>query len=118
MSADDVTGNGHEPARQKVHMAFLVNGERQEVALAPHKTLLEVLREDMDLTGTKHGCELGECGTCTVLLDAVNFQSIYEYDGAVWRNFPIGSGGPDGPIAVCYHPPAGGDLGGLDGRRT
>jgi carbon-monoxide dehydrogenase small subunit len=46
-----------------------VNGERAEVAFAPHKTLLEVLREDLDLTGTKHGCELGECGTCTVLLD-------------------------------------------------
>src|SRR6266540_5435802 len=46
-----------------------VNGERAEVAFAPHKTLLEVLREDLNLTGTKHGCELGECGTCTVLLD-------------------------------------------------
>ncbi len=46
-----------------------VNGERQAVAFAPHKTLLEVLREDMQLTGTKHGCELGECGTCTVLVD-------------------------------------------------
>jgi len=46
-----------------------VNGEREEVAFLPHKTLLEVLREDMGLTGTKHGCELGECGTCTVLVD-------------------------------------------------
>src|SRR5438309_10972811 len=46
-----------------------VNGEPVEVAFAPHKTLLEVLREDLRLTGTKHGCELGECGTCTVLLD-------------------------------------------------
>jgi carbon-monoxide dehydrogenase small subunit len=48
-----------------------VNGERTEVAFAPHKTLLEVLREDLNLTGTKHGCELGECGTCTVLLDGI-----------------------------------------------
>jgi len=48
-----------------------VNGERTRVAFAPHKTLLEVLREDLGLTGTKHGCELGECGTCTVLLDDV-----------------------------------------------
>jgi carbon-monoxide dehydrogenase small subunit len=46
-----------------------VNGERVEVAFAPHKTLLEVLREDLRLTGTKHGCELGECGTCAVLVD-------------------------------------------------
>ena len=54
---------------KKVHMALHVNGETQEVAFAPHKTLLEVLREDMALTGTKHGCELGECGTCTVIVD-------------------------------------------------
>jgi aerobic-type carbon monoxide dehydrogenase small subunit (CoxS/CutS family) len=46
-----------------------VNGETQEVATEVNKTLLEVLREDMNLTGTKHGCELGECGTCTVLID-------------------------------------------------
>ncbi|PYO88890.1 MAG: (2Fe-2S)-binding protein [Gemmatimonadetes bacterium] len=53
----------------KVKIALSVNGEPAEVAFAPHKTLLEVLREDLGLTGTKHGCELGECGTCTVLLD-------------------------------------------------
>jgi aerobic-type carbon monoxide dehydrogenase small subunit (CoxS/CutS family) len=46
-----------------------LNGEPTPVAFASHKTLLEVLREDLGLTGTKHGCELGECGTCTVLLD-------------------------------------------------
>ncbi|WP_052888307.1 (2Fe-2S)-binding protein [Thermogemmatispora carboxidivorans] len=48
-----------------------VNGERYEVAVLPHRTLLEVLREDLGLIGTKHGCELGECGACTVLLDGV-----------------------------------------------
>jgi aerobic-type carbon monoxide dehydrogenase small subunit (CoxS/CutS family) len=53
----------------KAHMQFLCNGEQAEVAFAPYKTLLEVLREDMGLTGTKHGCELGECGTCAVLVD-------------------------------------------------
>ena len=53
----------------KTKIALEVNGEAVEVAFAPHKTLLEVLREDLGLTGTKHGCELGECGTCTVLLD-------------------------------------------------
>jgi carbon-monoxide dehydrogenase small subunit len=46
-----------------------VNGEPAEAAVAPYKTLLEVLREDLGLTGTKHGCELGECGACAVLVD-------------------------------------------------
>jgi carbon-monoxide dehydrogenase small subunit len=55
--------------RRKAHVGFHVNGEPVEVAFAPHKTLLEVLREDLALTGTKHGCELGECGTCAVLVD-------------------------------------------------
>jgi aerobic-type carbon monoxide dehydrogenase small subunit (CoxS/CutS family) len=55
--------------RAKAHVVFDVNGDRVEVAFAPHKTLLEVLREDLGLTGTKHGCELGECGTCAVLVD-------------------------------------------------
>src|SRR5450631_423142 len=53
--------------KQKAHISFVLNGESAEVAFAPHKTLLELLREDLGLTGTKHGCELGECGACTVL---------------------------------------------------
>jgi len=57
------------PVRGNVQMALVVNGERIEVSFAPYKTLLEVLREDLDLTGTKHGCELGECGACAVLVD-------------------------------------------------
>ena len=46
-----------------------VNGERRTVAFPTHHTLLEVLREECGLTGTKHGCELGECGACAVLVD-------------------------------------------------
>ena len=53
----------------KTRIQLTVNGEVHEVLVAVHKTLLEVLREDLGLTGTKHGCELGECGTCTVLVD-------------------------------------------------
>jgi len=58
-------------APTNVHLTLRVNGEAQEVSFAPYKTLLEVLREDMNLTGTKHGCELGECGACAVLVDGV-----------------------------------------------
>src|SRR5260370_4388082 len=54
---------------QHAHIRLTVNGEPTEVAFAPYKTLLEVLREDLNLPGTKHGCELGECGACAVLLD-------------------------------------------------
>jgi aerobic-type carbon monoxide dehydrogenase small subunit (CoxS/CutS family) len=53
----------------KLRVDLLVNGERHEALVPVHKTLLEVLREDLGLIGTKHGCELGECGTCTVLVN-------------------------------------------------
>jgi aerobic-type carbon monoxide dehydrogenase small subunit (CoxS/CutS family) len=54
---------------RKVRIGLTVNGEPAEALVASYKTLLEALREDFGLTGTKHGCELGECGACTVLLD-------------------------------------------------
>ena len=53
----------------KALVTLRVNGETHTVAAEPHHTLLEVLREELGLTGTKHGCELGECGACTVLVD-------------------------------------------------
>jgi carbon-monoxide dehydrogenase small subunit len=53
----------------KARISLAVNGEAHDLLVPVHKTLLEVLREDLGLTGTKHGCELGECGTCTVLVD-------------------------------------------------
>jgi aerobic-type carbon monoxide dehydrogenase small subunit (CoxS/CutS family) len=85
---------------QKVVLPLLVNGETQEVAFAPHKTLLEVLREDMGLMGTKHGCELGECGTCTVLVDGVPVLSCLllglECDGRAITTVE-GLDGPSGP---------------------
>ena len=52
-----------------VHLKMRVNGEDAEVSFPSYKTLLEVLREELALTGTKHGCELGECGACAVLVD-------------------------------------------------
>src|SRR4051812_12259423 len=53
----------------RARLRLQVNGEERDVLAPVHHTLLEVLREELALTGTKHGCELGECGTCTVLLD-------------------------------------------------
>ena len=54
---------------KKADLNLRVNGEEHSFSFAPYKTLLEVLREDLGLTGTKHGCELGECGACAVLVD-------------------------------------------------
>lgn len=54
---------------------FTVNGEPVEVAVTPNRTLLQVLREDLGLTGTKHGCGLGDCGACTVIMDGVPVNS-------------------------------------------
>ena len=64
------------PEPQKAHILLRVNGEPVEVAFAPHKTLLEVLREDLGLTGTKHGCELGECGSCTFFFFFADFITV------------------------------------------
>jgi carbon-monoxide dehydrogenase small subunit len=54
---------------QRLPLVLNVNGEQHDLYIPVHKTLLEVLREDLDLTGTKHGCELGECGACAILVD-------------------------------------------------
>jgi len=53
----------------KIPLKLRVNGDEHELVAPVQKTLLEVLREELDLTGTKHGCELGECGACAVLVD-------------------------------------------------
>jgi aerobic-type carbon monoxide dehydrogenase small subunit (CoxS/CutS family) len=50
-------------------IALNVNGEKYQLEIEPHKTLLEVLREELDLTGAKEGCGLGSCGACTVLIE-------------------------------------------------
>jgi aerobic-type carbon monoxide dehydrogenase small subunit (CoxS/CutS family) len=56
-------------SQKTAHIRITLNGEPTDVSFASYKTLLEILREDLGHTGTKHGCELGECGACAVLLD-------------------------------------------------
>ncbi len=89
----------------KVLATFRVNGEPHELAFPPHKTLLEVLREEMGLTGTKHGCELGECGTCTVQVDGTPILScLYLALDAVGRDVRTVEGLANGPeLAPLQH---------------
>ena len=54
---------------------FILNGESAEVEIEPHLTLLQLLRDKLELTGTKEGCGMGECGACTVLLDGKTVNS-------------------------------------------
>jgi carbon-monoxide dehydrogenase small subunit len=54
---------------KKVKISFVINGKKKEMVISPNTTLLELLRDHLGLTGTKNGCEAGECGACTVLLD-------------------------------------------------
>lgn len=70
----------------RVTIRLKLNGDQTELSFPSHKTLLEVLREEAGLTGTKHGCELGECGACTVLLNGLPVLSClhfaFECEGA------------------------------------
>ena len=60
---------------KKVHTQTYINGEEVEFLCEPRQTLLEVLREDLGLTGTKEGCSNGNCGACSVILDGVMVNS-------------------------------------------
>jgi len=84
-----------------------VNGRQRSVEVAPHHTLLEVLRDDLGLTGTKECCLVGECGACTVLIDGRSVDSCLmfavEADGAAVTTVEgLASGGHLDPLQAAF----------------
>lgn len=86
----------------KRHIILMVNGLERELLVEPNRTLTQVLREDLRLTGTKHGCGIGDCGCCTVLMDgqAVNSCLLLAYE-AVGHEITTIEGMADG---TTLHP--------------
>ena len=99
----------HDGGRQPQGRMKLVdiNGKARTVEAHPMKRLLDVLREDCGLTGTKEGCGEGECGACTVLVDGVAVDSCI-VPGCARRRLPgrhhRGRGGDAGPVRRCRTP--------------
>src|SRR5258707_898192 len=69
------------PARDKIPVALIVNGVKTQLKVAPWTTLLDALRDHLDLTGTKKGCDHGQCGACTVLGDGRRINSCLTLAG-------------------------------------
>src|SRR5256884_3536052 len=71
---------------EKIEIALIINGVETQLSLAPWTTLLDALRDHLDLTGTKKGCDRGQCGACTVLVDGRRINSCLalaaSHDGA------------------------------------
>jgi carbon-monoxide dehydrogenase small subunit len=92
-------------------IAFTVNGETKSITAPPMKRLLDVLREDLHLTGTKEGCGEGECGSCSILLDGELVNSclipVLQADGAVLTTIEglasrVAEGEQLDPIQQCF----------------
>jgi aerobic-type carbon monoxide dehydrogenase small subunit (CoxS/CutS family) len=105
--ATDLIPLGDATLRQKARLSLQVNGEPRELLVDGYKTLLELLREELQLTGTKHGCELGECGTCTVLVEGRPLLSCLvlplQVEGADITTIEGLADGPhDHPLQVAF----------------
>jgi xanthine dehydrogenase YagT iron-sulfur-binding subunit len=71
----DAPSSGKAPAPEKIAVTLVVNGAQRQLQLAPWTSLLDALREHLHLTGTKKGCDHGQCGACTVLVDGRRINS-------------------------------------------
>ncbi len=92
---------------QTIPIELTVNGRRRALEVAVHHTLLDVLRDDLELTGTKECCLVGECGACTVILDGRTVDSCLvlavEADGAsVLTVEGLAGGGPLTPLQQAF----------------
>jgi carbon-monoxide dehydrogenase small subunit len=105
--ASELIPLGDPTLRQRARLSLSVNGESRELLVDGYKTLLELLREELQLTGTKHGCELGECGACAVLLDGQLVLSCLvaavECDGRAVETVEGMQAGPElHPLQACF----------------
>jgi aerobic-type carbon monoxide dehydrogenase small subunit (CoxS/CutS family) len=92
---------------EPIELTVTVNGRARTVRVAPHHTLLDVLRDDLGLTGTKECCLVGECGACTVIVDGRSIDSCLafaaEFDGAEITTVEgLGQGGRLRPIQQAF----------------
>ena len=100
-----------------------VNGQTHQLTIPSHRTLLDVLREELDLTGSKRGCDRGECGSCTVLLDGkpvyacitlaaqVRGRSVVTVEGLALRQAQDGQAGQLDPVQQAFLDEDGGQCG-------
>jgi carbon-monoxide dehydrogenase small subunit len=95
-----------EESGRRLKVSFILNGRRVEVLTRPNARLLDVLRDDLGLTGTKEGCGIGECGACTVLLDGEAVNSCLVLAGQVEGREVVTIEGLEqpGPEGLRLHP--------------